>query len=441
MAFPERSMQWHPRNKNMVLGMLLEAIYYTQASTGRLDERLLQHINNIFEHCTACGRCASVCPVNIPSGEVAIALRSMVESKGVGGHPVKTRILHWLVTQPQKRIPAAAKMASLGQKTQNKALSLIPQHWVKRFKSPIFSGKGPKMGYTNLYESLKLHRGHIFTPDIIAAQGGEKQLLAPVLYFPGCGGALFHDRIATAGLLLLLKAGHSVIIPPQHNCCGYPLKTAGMEKPYRRNREAVRKMLAQLCSESKELGYDIKYLVTACGTCIESLESIAENLELQHRDVVQLSLESLSPLANLDNAPRLYHEACHVEWPGLHKTKGRAKLLQALTDLSGASFFISSGCCAESGMGAITSPHIFNILRERKAQNLSQALQNYAGPIIVSCPSCKVGIERILENLQLKRSVLHTSQWLAQHLYGPQWLQNFKKQILDTRGAVRKVKM
>ena len=69
MCYPERSMQYHPRNKNMVLGMLLEAVYYSQVNKGRIDERLLKWLRDLVEHCTACGRCMANCPVKIPSGE------------------------------------------------------------------------------------------------------------------------------------------------------------------------------------------------------------------------------------------------------------------------------------------------------------------------------------------------------------------------------------
>ncbi len=445
MTYPERSMQWHPRNKNMVLGTLLEAIYYTQASTGQLDERLLQHINDIFEHCTACGRCASVCPVQIPSGEVALTLRSTLESKGFGGHPIKSRVLSWLLANPHLRIPKAAKVASFGQKMQNKCMDCIPKGWTSSFQSPLLSGKGAKIGYTNVYESLKLQRGHIFVPDIAAddAQNSAKQTQKKpaVIFFPGCGGALFYDRIPTAALMLLLKAGHSVIIPPRHLCCGYPLLTAGMEKLYRRNRENVRKLFVELCGQARDAGLDVQYIATACGTCIESIEQLTHSMQLVHKDAVQLALESLEPLPNLDGAPRLYHEACHTEWPGMHKVKGRSKLLQALTDFTGATFVTSPGCCGESGMGAMTAPHIYNRLRERKKNNLAEALGNYAGPVLVSCPSCKVGIGRVLVNLDIKRPVLHLSQWLAQHLNGSHWLKDFRKAVNASKGSVRVVKI
>ena len=85
------------------------------------------------------------------------------------------------------------------------------------------------MGYTNLYEALKLHRGSVFAP-------AEPQPGMPcALYFPGCGGALFYDRIGLSSIMLLLKAGFAVAVPPRHLCCGYPLLAAGMDTAFEDN--------------------------------------------------------------------------------------------------------------------------------------------------------------------------------------------------------------
>ena len=77
-------------------------------------------------------------------------LRSLLEHENAGGHPIKKRALEWLVHDVSSRVPKAAKMASLGQKVQNKLLGVVPSVWKKRMQSPIFAGSGPKMGYTNL---------------------------------------------------------------------------------------------------------------------------------------------------------------------------------------------------------------------------------------------------------------------------------------------------
>ena len=144
MCYPERSMQYHPRNKNMVLGMLLEAVYYSQVNKGAIDDNLLRWLRDLVEHCTACGRCLANCPVKIPSGEVALTLRSLLEHENAGGHPIKKRALEWLVHDVSSRVPKAAKMASLGQKVQNKLLGVVPAVWKKRMQSPSSRAAAPR---------------------------------------------------------------------------------------------------------------------------------------------------------------------------------------------------------------------------------------------------------------------------------------------------------
>lgn len=445
MCYPERSMQYHPRNKNMVLGMLLEAVYYSQVNKGAIDDNLLRWLRDLVEHCTACGRCLANCPVKIPSGEVALTLRSLLEHENAGGHPIKKRALEWLVHDVSSRVPKAAKMASLGQKVQNKLLGVVPSVWKKRMQSPIFAGSGPKMGYTNLYESLRLHRGSVFAPREVTPG------MPCVLYFPGCGGSLFYDRIGLAAIMLLLHTGHAVAVPPRHLCCGYPLLAAGMDTEYEDNMAQNRQYLASMLRNLIKQGFDVRYLATACGSCRDSLARMKLNEQfpqLEQKDVSQIVLPLLqhegmeAPVAPGTNV--LYHAACHCEWAGVPTLKGQAQLTGALEQLCKVKVSTIPGCCGESGMGAVTSPTIYNLLRARKKERLAQAFEPqpqtgacYAGPILVGCPSCKIGIARCLIQLKEKHPVLHVLEWLANQVDGEDRRQRFRRRANETRGDVR----
>ena len=442
MCYPERSMQYHPRNKNMILGMLIEAIYYSQVVTGESNTQLLAALRDVVEHCTACGRCMANCPVKIPSGEVALSLRAFLDHEGAGGHPIKERVLEYLKEDIAKRVPKAAKMASIGQKMQNRILSFLPQAWKKRFESPMFSGRGPKMGYTNLYESLKLSRGNIFLPHSFS----ENMPLA--LYFPGCGGALFYDRIGISSLMLLLSAGYAVAIPPKHLCCGYPLLAAGMDTAYEDTLAECRQQISEMLRKISRRKFAIKLLVTSCGTCLDSLSRLhlSDSFPgLAQSDVVQAVLPLLDrQLFTLPESPKpmLYHGACHCEWEGLHRVKGQAQIVNQLSQSTGYEVRLHPGCCGESGMGSITSPAIYNQLRKRKEQALRQTFEEgYDGPVLVGCPSCKIGIGRCLINLGEKRQVLHVAEWLAGLIDGEDRRQSFRKRVNETRGELRVVEM
>ena len=109
MFAPEYGMLFHPRNKNISLGALIEAIYYSQIARGEPDQGLLEKLREIVDHCTACGKCAGACSVKIESGKVALGLRNFLDQQGCGGHPIKSKILNYLVEAPARRVPLAAK--------------------------------------------------------------------------------------------------------------------------------------------------------------------------------------------------------------------------------------------------------------------------------------------------------------------------------------------
>jgi Fe-S oxidoreductase len=86
-------------------------------------------------------------------------------------------------------------------------------------------------------------------------------------------------------------------------------------------------------------------------------------------------------------------------------------------------------------MGAMTTPSIYNRLRDRKratlAENLAEAAENM--PILVGCPSCKMGIQRILLEMRDKHQVMHTLEYLAEALDGPKWKKLLKKNAKAAR--------
>jgi len=426
MFLPEYGMLYYPRNKNISLGALIEAIYYSQITRGEPDPSLLEKLRSIIDYCTACGRCTGVCSVKIESGKVALALRNFLDQQGCGGHPIKSRILNYMVENVSTRAPLAAKLMAYGQQFHGRAVHLVPTAWRNRIENPGMRGPNPSLGLRSLYERLELDKGSIFIPQ----EGRE----APetVLYFPGCGGALFSSTIAMAAIHLLLRAEVAILIPPKHLCCGYPLLAAGMGDAYNKNRERNRAVLADLLHQAERMGLNPTHCLTACGTCRESLEEHElKTLRpgLIHMDVTQYLIGRLELPAPTDTSPILYHASCHSEWADVPKAKASDMYQAALTKTTGRPIRLSPYCCAESGMGSMTSPAIYNRLRDRKRATLAENLQGAAEdmPIVVGCPSCKMGIQRILMELHDKHDVMHTVEYLAEALDGPKWKKLLKK--------------
>jgi Fe-S oxidoreductase len=433
MYYPIRGLMHHPRNKNISLGALIEGIYYSQIQSGEPSVHLMAQLQGLIDHCTACGKCTAVCPVKIDSAGAALSLRSFLDTKGRSGHPLKQIILKNLARNPSGSLPLTAKLLSVGQSIQDKTLGMVPARWLSRIESPVVSSRSPHMDFRNLHEVLELSTGSVLKNSRAAWD-------ETVLYFPGCGASLFSRSIGTASVYLLLKAGVNVVLPDHHMCCGYPLLSSGCEEAYKTNRHRNVQEILDLLVKTGKAGLKATTLLTACGTCRESLESYDFSGELveplRHLDVVQFLMDRLPAVRRAE--PVLYHAACHAEWVDAPKLKAAEMYRTALSRLTGAEVALSPGCCGESGLGALTSPAIYNRLRERKQEQLRADLdRNRELPIVVGCPSCKVGIKRSMLQMKLSNQVMHTVEYLAESVGGPKWRREFKELMrsVERKGA------
>ncbi len=436
MYSPARGLLFHPRNKNISLGALTEAIYYSQVQGGEPAPGLLDELRRIMDHCTACGKCQGVCPVKIDSAGAALQIRSFLEYKGKGGHPIKTSLLTHLSEDPAGRLPKVAKLLSVGQAAANSILGLVPGHFRKRLASPALQGPGPLIDLRNLAQELGLAEHSLFRNPAAAFDD-------TVLYFPGCGAGLFSHDIGLAGVYLLLKAGVNVVLPDRHLCCGYPLLASGCTEAYGANRHRTIQDILDTLIVTGRAGMKATTLVTSCGTCREAIETYDFSQELseplKHQDIVQFLLGRLE-IPKTEGEALLYHAACHAEWVDVPKVKAPEIYRKALADALGAKVRLSPGCCGESGLGALTSPDIYNRIRDRKKEQLALDLSrpdsdNRKGrpdrdtPVLVGCPSCKMGVKRCLMQMHRPNEVLHTTEHLAEKLGGPKWKRELKRMI------------
>lgn len=438
MYLPEKGLLFHPRNKNLSLGAIIEAVFYTQLQSGQPDPELLKELGWLMEHCTSCGKCMAACPVKINTPGVILELRGYLQGKGADGHPFKTRLLNYLAEAPAGRLPRVAKFVAVAQNLQNKAVGLIPSVWRRRAQSPLLQGQGPSLELHNLVETLQLHKGAFFTPSEDRRPIQDKEA---VLYFPGCGAGLFFRTIGLATIWLLLEADCQVIVPESHLCCGYPLLAGGCEKAFSANRERNIAALQSLLNKARRQGFAVSRLITACGSCREGLRDYnlpAANGTLIQQDALQFALQRtkhLSPPRVSAHGEILYHASCHSEWSGVDGTKAGQVYAKALGLHLNAPVRISPHCCGESGLGAMTSPAIYNKLRRRKIDQLREdiAHETSFGPILVGCPSCRIGLTRCLKELGERREILHAVEHLVELAVGKDWKRKVRDRILQCK--------
>lgn len=421
MFYPEKGFLHHPRNKNLSLGAILEALVYTQKTVNIVDPYAMGKLRQLMEYCTACGKCFSVCPVKIDSAEVTLQVRSYLEGEGQGGHPLKSKVLSYLTREPE-RLSRAAKAMALGQNLHNKAVRFIPSFWRRRIDNPVMQGPGPELTTRNLHDLLPGKAQGIIAP---FASGPLKR---GVLYFPGCGGGLFFPDIGLAALTLIADCGLHAILPPQHLCCGYPLLSAGCSKTFISLQERAREALNSTLLRAEKAGIKIDTILTSCGTCRAGLEHLdLDTLSpgpVHIQDVFQYLYPRLHGQLQAENQGHelIYHSSCHAAWSNVPQDKAASIYARHIQSSVQDRVKISEHCCAESGLGALTSPAIYNKLRKRKTGNLKKlAADKTFRHVLVSCPSCKIGLLRIVRSHKLNLQVEHTMEHLARRRLGLNW--------------------
>lgn len=162
-------------------------------AAGRLEAgpSLVQHLEN----CLSCRACESVCPADVPYGELIDAGRALLAEKGVRPSLVQ-RMLGSLLQRPRllglgvrlAQCPGAAAIAGRLGGLPGRAAALLPA--------------GAR------------------APHLADAPSSAEAARGDVLLFSGCVGAAIDGRGLDDTRRVLESAGWRVRMPPRQGCCG-----------------------------------------------------------------------------------------------------------------------------------------------------------------------------------------------------------------------------
>ena len=79
---PGSNIFFHPRNKNLVIGALIEALLYDMQRSHLPRFNQLKNLEEIADHCTMCRKCLTPCPVDIDTAEVSLLEREILSDLG-----------------------------------------------------------------------------------------------------------------------------------------------------------------------------------------------------------------------------------------------------------------------------------------------------------------------------------------------------------------------
>lgn len=417
---PGRGMFFHPRNKNLAIGSLIEALLYDAQRKLSTRFELLPKLEEVADHCTICHKCLPVCPVDIDTGEVSVLEREILSGWGYKHTPAATKLtLRYL----DSRSPAfnkvfRASVIQLGGTAQRVASKVV---------APLQPSAGPSQFYPlqmlrsslpaypsqtlrNVLPKCEPDQVLVFEPLTTATVAPQE--LKTVFYFPGCGSERLFSDISMATIHMLLELGTRVILPPPYLCCGFPAhanaKTAQHSRTVLRDSilfTQIREMFANL---------DFDACVVTCGTCREGLAGMdAQKLFKRIVDAGAYMLER--GLKVQGSGSCLYHAPCHDSLDG--KATSILKKIGAFDTVTPVSH-----CCSEAGTLALSRPDITDSMLHRKREEFAQVLNGGKATVLTNCPSCLQGLGR---NRDLGITPMHIAVALAEKYSGPEWKKKF----------------
>jgi FAD/FMN-containing dehydrogenase/Fe-S oxidoreductase len=424
---PARGLFFHPRNKNLAIGSLIEALLYDAQRERNTGFELLRWLEDVADHCTICHKCYKPCPVGIDTGEVSVLEREILVSGGFkSASPVTRAALGYL----DSRSPAYNRLFRTAVR-----LGTAVQHLGCALAAPLQPADRPPSGYAmqmlrsplpampaqtlrDIVPECEPDQALVFEP-----QGEEPA--ATVFYFPGCGSERMWSDISMAALHVLLELKVRVVLPPPFLCCGFPAHANARSELHSQTvlRDTI--LFSQIRDMLSYLSFDA--CVITCGTCREGLNAMEAGQLFGGRvvDVAAYALER--GLALGGGAGRaegkeelLYHAPCH------DSLDGKAQEVAAKIGGFGRIRAVPH-CCSEAGTLAQSRPDITDSMLHRKRAAFAEARDGKKGPstVLTNCPSCIQGLGR---NRALGIEAKHLAVALAERLSGPGWRAKFKEQ-------------
>jgi FAD/FMN-containing dehydrogenase/Fe-S oxidoreductase len=384
--YPGASMFYHPRNKNLAIGSLIEALLYEAQRFRSTDFESLAYLEDVADHCTICHKCLEPCPVKIDTGEVSILEREILVARGKKKTALPTRLALAYLDSTNRTFNAAFRYLVLrlgtgAQRFGTRVTKTLVAPRALKDKWPLLLLRSPVAPPANapLYKAL---------PELGQSQAlviePEAATERTVFYFPGCGSERLHSEVGKAAIYLLLTTGARIVLPPPMLCCGFPSAANAKTRMHDRKVLSDTIVFSQIRSMLSHLAFDA--VVVSCGTCREALHAMGAHdiFGCRLADVGDYALEHGAHPPG--EGRLLYHRPCH------DSLDGRATQLLAR---GGAVVDSVPHCCSEAGTLALSRPDIAHKMLGRKQAALQAVTPtDRPTPFVTNCPSCLQGLSR-----------------------------------------------
>jgi len=417
---PGRGMFFHPRNKNLAIGSLIEALLYDAQRKLSVSFELLPWLEEVADHCTICHKCLPVCPVDIDTGEVSVLEREILSSWGYKHTPPATKLtLSYLDSHsPAYNKIFRATVIQLGGAAQRLASKLVAPLQPLNGASQLYPlqmlrsslPSYPSETLRDVLPNCEPNQALFFEP--VLKENAAARELKTVFYFPGCGSERLFSDISMATIHMLLEMDTRVVLPPPFLCCGFPAHVNAKTVQHSRTvlRDSI--LFAQIRDMFSYLDFDA--CVVTCGTCREGLDGMdTPKLFKRIVDAGAYMLERGLRIEGTGNY--LYHAPCHDSLDG--KAAG---ILQKIGGFGAVTSV--AHCCSEAGTLSLSRPDITDSMLHRKREEFAEILNGEKATVLTNCPSCLQGLGR---SRDLGITPEHIAVALAEKHSGPEWKKKF----------------
>jgi FAD/FMN-containing dehydrogenase/Fe-S oxidoreductase len=425
--YPDQNLFYHPRNKNLAIAALIEALLYDAQRLHAPRFKILKQLEDIADHCTLCHKCLSPCPVKIDTAEVSVLERNILHEQNFKHKPLATRLSLYYLNSQSRVLNAVFRKTvlqwgSAAQRYGVRLMKAMPEFLKlkERRSLQLLSSPLPSAGNTPLHGKLPK-----CNPDQALVIHPPEAVSHTVFYFPGCGSERLYPEIAKAAIYILLKSGTRVVLPPPFLCCGFPARANAETEQHGGLTLKDSIIFSQIREMLGYLSFDA--CVVSCGTCREALlEMESGNIfDCEVVDVNRFALEHGLQVSAW-NSPvigaraTLYHAPCHDSLQG--------EALSLLKQHAGYDLDDVPHCCSEAGTLSLSRPDITNAMRLRKADALQDAVRGRQKETILltNCPACLQGLGR---NAEVGMTPRHIAVELAIKAGGEKWEEELEKML------------
>ncbi|KAA0245734.1 MAG: (Fe-S)-binding protein [Candidatus Brocadia sp. AMX2] len=388
--------------------------------------------------CAKCGKCRSVCPVFIETGNESMVARGRISLADAlrNGEIFHTELLRDYLLSCKKCLRCSSICPSgvnydfiiqtmLDDLANHLGIWFIPRIVFKLFltrrwlfnlllkTASTFQRLVPLKRHGTMRHLPFMFMGGRWIPPlaketVLKKYRNAKKIKSPKMkvgFYVGCLINYVYTDIADAVIEVLNHFGAAVIIPTEQLCCGIPARSLGDVKTARR--------LAEVNVEVFEKA-NVDFIITACATCGRTLKRdyphILGNRALKFTDKLYDISEFIEKYFTYEtktlNTKITYHDPCHLYW-GQNISKQPRDILRHSADFQ--EMENPERCCGGGGVFNLLHYDLSMKIGEHKARAIEKC---GAKVVATGCPGCRLQIEDLLAARGSEVKCTHTIQVL-----------------------------